>query len=129
MAKSSALLFGIIFILAGILGFFMNPVLGFITAGALSNIIHIVVGIILLAVASKPSAAKALKTVGIVYVIFAILGFFQGTTILFGAFATSGATNWFYLVVGIVIAVLGFSSSKKGMSAPAAPMSSNAPQM
>ena len=127
MAKKSALLFGIIFVIVGILGFFMNPVIGFITADALSSIIHIIAGILLLAMASKPSAAGTLKTIGIVYVIFAILGFLQGTTVLFGVFATSMATSWFYLVVGIIIAALGFAS-KKGMSssAPAAPMT---PQM
>ncbi len=124
MAKKSAIVFGIIFVIAGILGFFMNPVIGFITADALSSIIHIVAGIILLAVASKPSAAGMLKTIGIIYVIFAILGFIQGSTVLFGAFATSMATNWFYLVVGIIIAALGFSA-KKGMAAPMG----NAPQM
>jgi len=120
MAKTSAIIFGIIFVIAGIWGFFSDSVLGFIAADTLSSIIHLVAGIILLATASKASAAGALKTIGIIYVIFAILGFIQGTTVLFGAFVTDMTTTWFYLIVGIVVAVLGFSS-KGGSSAGAAP--------
>jgi hypothetical protein len=121
MAKKSALIFGIIFVLAGILGFFMNPVIGLIAANTASNIIHIIIGIILLVVAGKSSAAMALKTVGIIYVIWAILSFL-GVNV--GPAST--ATAWFYLVVGIIIAALGFASKKGMSSAPAAPMT---PQM
>ncbi len=118
MAKTTAWVFGIIFIIAGIWGFW-PPAVGFLAADALSSIVHIVVGIILLALAGKPSAAGALKTVGIIYVVFAILGFIQGSTVLFGVFATDQVANWFYLVVGIVIAAIGFSAGKS--SAPAVP--------
>ena len=122
MAKTTAIIFGVIFVIAGIWGLFASPVIGFIAADAISSIIHIIAGIILLIVASKPSAAGALKTIGIIYVIFAILGFVQGDTVLFGAFTTDMATNWFYLVVGIIVAALGFAS--KGST-----VASSAPQM
>jgi len=122
MAKTSAIIFGIIFVIAGVLGFFMNPVIGLIAANAMSSIIHIIVGIILLVLAAKPAAPMALKTIGIIYVIWAILSFLN-----INVGPASTATAWFYLVVGIIIAALGFAS-KKGMSssAPAAPMT---PQM
>ncbi len=130
MAKTASWVFGVIFVIAGIWGFFATPVVGFIAADTLSSVVHLVVGIVLLVLASKPSAATALKTVGIIYVIFAVLGFFQGGTVLFGTFVTDAATNWFYLVVGIVIAALGFSA-KGDMAMPAAPSapSGSAPQM
>lgn len=118
MAKTSAIIFGIIFVIAGVWGFFSDSVLGFIAADTLSSIIHLVVGIVLLVVAAKPTAVTALKTVGIVYFIFAILGFVQGTTVLFGAFVTNSATNWFYLIVGVVVALLGFSGKGSSSSAP-----------
>ena len=110
MAKTSAWVFGVIFIIAGVWGFFAQPSVGFIAADWLSSLVHLVVGVIILALAAKPSAGDALKTVGIIYVVFALLGFVQGSWVLFGIFATDQVTNWFYLIVGIVVAALGFSS-------------------
>ncbi len=122
MAKTLSFVLGVIFVIVGIWGFFATPVLGFIVADALSSIVHIIVGIVLLLLASKPSVATALKTVGIIYVVIAILGLVQGSSVLFGAFVTDSATNWVYLIVGVVVAIVGFSS--KGNS-----VSSSAPQM
>ena len=122
MAKTSAIIFGIIFVIAGIWGFFANPILGFLAADSVSSIIHIIAGLVLLIVAAKPAAASALKTIGIIYVVFAILGFLQTSTVLFGVFTTSMASNWFYLVVGIIVAALGWSSAKGGMSSAAPAM-------
>ena len=82
MAKTSAWVFGVIFIIAGVWGFFAQPSIGFIAADWLSSLVHVVVGIVLLALAGKPAAANALKTVGIIYVVLAILGFFQSNFIL-----------------------------------------------
>lgn len=113
MAKTSAVIFGIIFVVAGIWGLFAEQAIGFIAADTVSSIIHIIVGLVLLIVAAKPSAGAALKTFGIIYVILGILG-------LVGANFIAGdtTTNVFYLVVGVVVAILGFSS-KKGVAAPA----------
>ncbi|OHA17213.1 MAG: hypothetical protein A3C79_02720 [Candidatus Taylorbacteria bacterium RIFCSPHIGHO2_02_FULL_45_28] len=118
MAKTSAVVLGAILVIVGIWGLFSNTAVGFVAADYLSSIIHIIVGLVLLLVASKPSVGMALKTVGIIYVIFAILGFVQGDTVLFGAFVTDMTTNVFYLIVGLVIAILGFSSKNAGVSAP-----------
>lgn len=123
MAKIAAMVFGVIFLIAGIWGFFSDSVVGFIAADRLSSIIHIIAGIALLVTAKKAASAQMLRTVGILYVIFAILGFINNPTVLFGTFATSAASNWFYLVVGVILTVLGFSG-KKGMSSD---MSSSAP--
>ena len=111
MAKTSAAIFGIIFIVAGIWGLFSESAIGFIAADYVSSIIHIVLGLVLLVVASKPSAAAALKTIGIIYVILGILGLVGGEFM-----ANDSVTALFYLIVGGVVAVLGFSS-KNGMSA------------
>ena len=131
MAKKSALVIGIIFILVGILGFI--PGHGIVGEGALfeanglHNVIHLIFGLILLFVALK-SPAKAvttLKVVGIIYLILAIIGFIQGDTIL-GIVPVNGADNVLHLILGIVIGALGFAG-KSDASAPAsAPVS---PQM
>lgn len=120
MAKTFSWVFGVVLVVAGVCGFFMQPALGFIAADMVSSIIHVVAGVILVAMAGKSSAGKTLKVIGIIYVLWAILGFLGWSFT-----AIDGTTTWFYLVVGIVMALLGWSSHK-GMSAP---MSSSAPQM
>ena len=115
MAKTWSWVFGVIFVIAGVWGFFAQPAVGFIAADTLSSIIHLVVGIILLAMAGKPSAGGTLKVIGIIYVLWAILGFLGWSFT-----AIDGTTTWFYLIVGIVLAAVGWSS-KGSMAAPAAP--------
>jgi len=125
MAKTSAWVFGVIFIIAGVWGFFGgNTAVGFLAADWLSSLVHVVVGVVLLALAAKPAVVNTLKAVGVVYVVIAVLGFIQGSWVLGGVFATSQVSNWFYLVVGIVIAVLGFVSRDSVSSSP-----SEVPQM
>jgi len=105
-------------VIAGIWGFFSQPnaALGFIAADITSSIIHLVLGLVLLAMAGKASAAGSLKVVGIIYILWSILGF-----VGWNFTVTDGVTNWFYLVVGIVIAALGFASKGSSAAAPAAP--------
>ena len=62
MAKKASWIFGVIFIIAGLWGFFAPPAIGFIAADAFSSIVHVIVGVVLLIMASKPSAATTLKT-------------------------------------------------------------------
>ena len=68
--------------------------------------------------ASKPSAVGMLKTVGILYIIFAVLGF-----ISVNLFTMNSGSSWLYLVLGVIITILAFSEKK-----PVAPMGA-APQM
>jgi len=112
MSKTSAIVFGIIFLIAGVWGLISTPVLGIFGFGSVASIIHIIAGIVLLAVSGKPGAAGALKTVGIIYVIFFILSLL-GLTIL-----GDSASGWLYLVLGVVIAILGFSDKKSVAAAP-----------
>lgn len=122
MAKTTSWIFGVILVIAGIWGFF-SPAFGFITANTVGSIIHLVAGLVLLAMASKPSAGTTLKTIGIIYILWSILGFLN-----LGFTGENTTTTWFYLILGVVIAVLGWCGKKDaGMSssAPASP----APQM
>ena len=115
MAKTAALVIGIIFIIIGIWGFFQNPVLGVFDANTTHSIVHLIFGIILVACASK-AAATALKWVGIIYIIVAIIGFIQGSSVL-GIIDVNAADNWLHLVLGIVIAIFGFAGAKGSASA------------
>ncbi len=122
MAKTASWIFGAILVIAGISGFFMQPALGFIAADTMSSILHIILGAIVLAMAGKSSASKTLKIVGIIYVLWGVIGFLGWNFV-----AADMVTNWFYLVAGIVMAGIGWSGMK---GSAAMPMSSpSAPQM
>jgi hypothetical protein len=132
MAKKSALVIGIVFILVGILGFI--PGNGIVGPGAtfetdaLHNSIHLVFGLILLFVALKAAhkAAGTLKIVGVIYLLLAVIGFAQGDTVL-GLVPVNGADNWLHLVLGVVIGALGFAG--KGSNSSVSSASSVPPQM
>lgn len=120
MAKTAAIIFGIILLVVGVWGFFGGGTsVGVFAADMTSSVVHVVLGIVLLAVSAKPSAGATLKTLGIIYIIIAILGFVGGEKIL-GFVANNPAADWLYLVAGVIMAACGWSG-KKGMMSPGAP--------
>lgn len=120
-ARECAIVGGIILILFGLLGFFNNPlVLNLFATNSANNIIHIVLGVILLAGAySSLGSGMALKIVGIVYAIIAILGFFMvSNELLLGFIAVNTAGQWLHVVLAVVILVAGFllPDEERGMA-------------
>lgn len=121
MAKTLALIFGAILILVGLLGFVGNPLVG---TGALfetdsaHNILHVLIGLILLAVALWYSGASALwlKIIGIVFLLLAIIGFLSisGMGQLLGLVEINDADNWLHLVLGIVLLLAGIYAKDEG---------------
>ncbi len=129
MAKTIAIIFGVVFVLVGILGFVPNPLVG---AGALfdtnhaHDLVHLVFGIILLVVAFMAPAKSALwlKILGVVYLVIAVLGFVlvpQGGLLL-GLVETNDADHWLHVVLGVVLIVAGFAPMGGMKKMPAAPM-------
>lgn len=123
MAKKLAVVFGIVFVIVGILGFIPgNGIVGdnaiFVT-DAIHNIVHLLIGVILLLVAKNQSAsAMWLKIFGVVYLVLFIDGLIQPDKLL-GFVTANNADTWLHLVLGIVLLAAGFMA--KG--------SSNAPMM
>ena len=114
MSKTLAMIFGVVLVLLGILGFVSNPVLGIFAVDVVHNIIHIVLGIMLISGArsmNPKSAASSMKTVGIITVLIAVLGFIfvPVSGKLFGLVTMDSAGNWIHLVVGIVLVIAGMS--------------------
>jgi hypothetical protein len=122
MAKTIATVFGYIFLLLGILGFFNNPIVGadgvFLTNTA-HNIIHLLSGGILLWIVytSALKSAATLKVFGIVYLIIAILGFLSSSGMILGRIATGTTDNWLDLVLGILFVWAGYAGTIKPISA------------
>jgi zinc transporter ZupT len=131
MKKMLAKVFGVVFLLVGVLGFISNPIVGatgYFHADLMHNLVHMLLGIILLVASSTEArAATWLKIVGVVYLLVAILGFAMmpgmnmGSYQLLGLVGINGADNWLHVVLGIVVLLCGFGGGKSAVAAPAAP--------
>lgn len=126
MAKKLALLFGIILAVLGVLGFVSNPLIGangLFETNTLHNLVHLVIGLVLIVVAySAPEkSAMWLKVAGVVFLLLVVLGFLMAPSggMLLGL-TMNMADHWLHLVLGVVLLVAGFSAGKS--SAPAMPM-------
>ena len=108
---------GVVFLIVGLLGFISNPIvgeMGYFHANVAHNLVHIVLGLILLLGSKTPMmAAKWLKIVGVLYLVVALLGFIMmpgmGMNVnLLGFVSINGADNWLHVVVALVTLIIGF---------------------
>lgn len=122
-AKTTALLFGVIFIAVGLLGFVDNPIIGdsenaIFHADTLHNWVHIISGVlfVLVATAMPASTSTLLIAFGIVYAVIGIIGFFSigsdGLGKVLGFLHVNGADNYLYIALGLVIFLAGVSVRK-----------------
>lgn len=136
MAKTLAIVFGIVFVLVGILGWIPNPLVGMgaiFDTNHVHDIVHIVFGLILLAVAFMAAGKSALwlKILGVVYLLIAVLGFLlvpDGGDLL-GLVTTNMADHLLHVVLGIVLLVAGFVAKGSKAMPAAAPAPAPAPSM
>jgi hypothetical protein len=128
MAKTFALIFGAVFVLVGLLGFIGSPIVGMegiFKTNTLHDIVHLLIGVVLLLVAMKAPAASAkwLKIFGAIYLVLAVLGLVMipaGGDLL-GLVTMNTADHWLHVVLGIVLLLVGFTAGKQG-SAPSSSM-------
>ena len=125
---------GIVVALAGIVGFFSDPIIGMIESNTIQNVVYIVLGLLLLMSVMKGQAMLT-KIIGIIFAVLGILGLVMSGDMVIGIVESTSAGNWFHLVVGIVVLLLTFmnkgGSQGGGYQAPhqpEAPQSDN-PQM
>ena len=116
--KTASLIFGILFIAVGLLGFIPNPIIGdsekaIFHADTLHNMVHIVSGVLFLlfALAAPGSAPAFLKIFGIVYLLLGITGIahfaMDGMGRIFGILHVNGADNFLHMGLGVAIFVAG----------------------
>lgn len=114
MAKSIVMVLGVVFLLVGLLGFFNDPVLGLFDVDAVHNLVHLVTGVVALAMASMgESYAKTYaKVFGVIYLLVALLGFVMGTEEpLLGVMENNMNDNYLHALLAIVLLWAGFSKS------------------
>jgi preprotein translocase subunit Sss1 len=126
MFKKLAILFGVVFVLVGILGFVpalaprgsdgMRYLLGLFMVGTVHNLIHLLSGVaaLIAGFTSEKYAKYYFQIFGIVYGLVTVIGFIQQTTVL-GLFPIDLADNFLHLALSAVILFVGFGlkSSKQ----------------
>jgi Domain of unknown function (DUF4383) len=121
MVKTAAILFGIVFLAVGILGFVpgattdmngMPMLLGIFHVNAAHNFVHIASGVVFLlcGMAGAGPSRMFFKIFGIVYALVAVLGFIKGNGYLLGLISNNVATTWLHVALAAVMLFLGFGT-------------------
>ncbi len=115
MAKTIALLFGIIYTLVGVVGFLsplggtygMTPVplLGVFYINLVHNIVHLVIGVPgLLMAGTEEGAVRYLRVFGIILVLVAIVGFIRVIEARIDGYLPIGGSDvWLHLASGLIM--------------------------
>jgi hypothetical protein len=115
MLKKIALVFGIVFIAVGLLGFVPaaapdGHLLGLFHINPLHNVVHIASGAVALwaAMSTERNAKLYFQIFGVVYALVAVLGFVYGDQPILGLVANNAADTWLHVVIAVVALYLGF---------------------
>ena len=114
--RTAGLIIGVVFLVVGVLGFVPNPLIspeGLFVVNTPHNFVHLISGAIILAGVYSFGSALALKIVGVVYALVAILGLVMGGEHLFGI-AMNMADHWLHVVLAVVILLAGFALPDDG---------------
>jgi hypothetical protein len=129
MAKTFGMLFGVVFLAIGILGFVpgvtttdadgMPMLLNIFMVNTVHSVVHIASGIVFL-FASMAGAGPArlwFKIFGLVYAVVAILGFMTPNGMLLGLISNNPADTWLHVVLAVAMLAIGFGSPKPAVAA------------
>ena len=115
MVKSMAVLFGVVFLLIGILGFVPavtkdHMLLGVFHVNAAHNVVNLLSGAAAL-FAGKTSVGASrtyFRIFGVIYGLVAVMGFFVGDGMLLGLISNNTAVTWLHVAIAAVSLILGF---------------------
>ena len=118
MIRKMAMVFGVIFLAVGLLGFVPGitengHLLGIFHVNPAHNLVHILSGLaaLLAAKASERAAQNYFRIFGVIYALVAILGFLGGDEPVLGLIANNTADNWLHVAIAAVSLALGFAPS------------------
>jgi uncharacterized protein YjeT (DUF2065 family) len=119
MNQTIAKLFGVVFVLVGILGFFFpsnfgmatTTLLGTFDVNLVHNLVHLLIGIWGITASRSPARATAFcKQAGVLYLLLAILGFIPSMVAMFASLVPLGGNDvYLHLVLGLILAYFGFA--------------------
>jgi hypothetical protein len=121
--QTVALVFGIVYLLVGALGFTVDSngfadqhggkLLGLFEVNPLHNVAHLLIGAVLVASAKKLSSARAANsTIGAAYLLLGIVGLFIDKNSDVNILALNGADNALHLVSALLLLAVGASADK-----------------
>ena len=123
MVQTVARIFGVVFLLIGVLGFVTGgmsmeadpalapKVLGLFPVNVLHNAVHLLFGVWGLAASRTASgAAMYAKGAGGIYLVLAILGFVAPST--FGLIPIGGHDIWLHALIGVVLLTVGLQAPR-----------------
>ena len=124
MVKSAAILFGIVFLAVGILGFIpavtsgmpdMPMLLGIFHVNKAHNFVHLASGVVFLlcGMAGAGPSRMFFKIFGLVYALVAVLGFMNPAGPLLGMVSNNPADTWLHVVLAAAMLFLGFGPAKQ----------------
>src|SRR5918999_867818 len=129
-AQTFALVFGVVYLLVGVAGFFVTGFDNFASetyddkllvfpVNPLHNIVHILVGAMWIGGSRTHASAKSVNLlIGVVYVLTAILGF-AGVLTFLAIEDVGSADNWLHLVSGLLSLYFGTMGAGAATTAPA----------
>ena len=120
MVKTLGMLFGIVFLAVGILGFVPGVtnnemLLGIFMVNTAHSVVHIVSGAIFL-IASMSGAGTAriwFQIFGVIYAVVAILGFMNPSGPLLGMISNNPNDTYLHVVLAVLMLAIGFLSPKQ----------------
>jgi hypothetical protein len=133
MVRKFALLFGIVYLVVGVLGFVPGIVqpardhhglvveaghgylMGLFPINLLHNIVHLLVGLLgVLGSRSVPGAVRYARGLAIFYGLLAVLGLFPVTNTMFGLVPIHGNDIWLHAVSALIAAYFGWMARDTG---------------
>ncbi|HEX4640006.1 MAG TPA: DUF4383 domain-containing protein [Chthoniobacterales bacterium] len=121
MAKTMAVLFGVVFLVIGILGFVPavtkdEMLFGIFHVNAAHNCVHLLSGVVALICGMMGVGASRVyfKIFGLVYGAVAVLGFLNpGDTMLLGLISNNMAVTWLHVAIAAVSLLIGFMPASR----------------
>lgn len=115
--KQIAIIFGIVFVIVGVLGWVPaaspgGKLLGLFDVNDAHNLVHLATGVVAIIVGAVSEKASRLffQIFGVVYACVALLGFFSGDKPLLGIVANNALDSWLHVVIAVVALYLGFGT-------------------
>jgi hypothetical protein len=124
MAKTFGMLFGVVFLAVGILGFVpgispagpdgMPMLLHIFMVNTAHSVVHIASGAVFLLASMAGAGAARLwfKIFGLVYAVVAVLGFMTPNGMLLGMISNNPADTWLHVVLAAAMLLIGFMSPR-----------------
>jgi hypothetical protein len=120
MAKTLGMLFGIVFLAVGILGFVPGitkdeMLLGIFMVNKVHSIVHIASGVVFLLASMAGAGAASLwfKIFGLVYALVAVMGFVVKDGMIFGLISNNMNDTWLHVVLAAAMLLIGFAVPKQ----------------